>query len=543
MTAIPTTLETEAHPPNLLRYRDALGGPTGDPLKWLFNDATGKFDAHAVLASAKANKLSVADCRATLGAAVNADNDVASTAANKSASSLIRQLAEIITACHGSSLSYLNQQLMLVELPIMLLHKFDGQQDGSHDRLAAAEEAIDFMSHCVESVLDDDGWPGAEVRQDFGPLAASWTRSVALLKSVGLSLDADVAETLRWLPRQIMRLKRADRTLMLSSSPAKVPDELITLMLEVFGDADDAQIFKRTVADSQSPKPNLVMLDKSCNTISTWGGSLLFHDGWEKKSCRVCAVFDKQGCQIEIGKSKTLIRGNVFPELILDGDPLSIIDQPDVMVQYVDGQVACVEIQWHFDHEVVLQRQIVLSMEDKFAWIGDAVVAPREAEIEYRCQWHLDAGITNVQESETTESYLYDGKKMRGLVIPPAISEWKAEKASASGGKLSFEDDRFSIEATSRGRSLYVPLFLDLSPKRCLKPRTWRQLTVAENLEIVGPEIAVAYRVHVGKQQFVFYRSMSEPKNRTFFGENVNTEMFVGRLEKNRSMTELLQIE
>ena len=108
---------------------------------------------------------------------------------------------------------------------------------------------------------------------------------------------------------------------------------------------------------------------------------------------------------------------------------------------------------------------------------------------------------------------------------------------------MSFVDERVSIEATSRGRSLYVPLFLDLSPKRCLKPRTWRQLTVAENLEIVGPEIAVAYRVHVGKQQFVFYRSMSEPKNRTFFGENVNTEMFVGRLEKNRSMTELLQIE
>ena len=539
MTATPTTLETDAAPPSLLRYRAALHGPTGDPLTWLFNGAIGEFDASAVLASAKANNLNVSDCLATLGAAANTSDDLS----EPSADSLMEQLAVISAVCRGNSLSYLNEQLILVELPIMLLHKFEGQQDSSRNWLAAAEEAIDLLSHCVLNVLDDDGWPGAEVRQDYGPLAASWTRSVALLKSVGLSLDEDVLEALRWLPRQVMRLKRSDKTLMLSSSPATVPDDLINLMIRVFGDADDKRIFKRTVDHPASPKPNLVMLDKSRNTISTWGESLLFHDGWEKRSCRLSAAFGRDGCQLEIAKAKTLIQGNVFPNLIVDGNPLSIIDDPDVLVEYVDGRVAFAEIEWQFDNEVVLQRQIILSLEDKFAWIGDAVVAPVESHIEYRCQWTLGEGISNVEESETNESYLYDGKKMRGLVIPPALSEWKAERVDRSGGQLSFADDHFSMQAKRKGRSLYVPVFLDLSPKRSLKPRTWRQLTVAEDLEIVGPEAAVAYRVHVGKQQFVFYRSMAEPRNRTFFGENVNTEMFLGRLEKNRSMTELVQIE
>ena len=536
MTATPTVSEPDTARPSLSRYRDALSGPSDDPLVWLFNGAIGEFDADEVRASAKADNLNVSDCLAILSAAVNAHDDLASPAAKTS----IKGLAAITALCQGNSLSYLNEQLLLVELPITLLHKFEGQPDDSNERMAAAEEAIDLLSHCVLNVLDDDGWPGTEVRQDFGPLAASWTRSVALLKAAGLSLDEDVAEVLRWLPRQIMRLKRADKTLMLSSSPATVPDDLVNLMIGIFGDADDAQIFKRTVDRPKSPRPNLVLLNKSCNTISTWGESLLFHDGWEKKSCRISAEFSKTGCQLEIAKAKTLIQGNVFPSLIVDGNPLSIIDHPNVLVEFIDGAVAFAEIEWQLDNEVVMQRQIILSLEDKFAWIGDAIIAPAESEIEYRCQWTLGEGISSVEESETNESYLYDGEKMRGLVIPPALSEWKADR---SGGQLTFSEDHFSMQVKRKGRSLYAPLFIDLSPKRSLKPRTWRQLTVAEGLEIVGPDTAVAYRVHVGKQQFAFYRSMADPQNRTFFGENVNTEMFLGRLEKNRSMTELVQIE
>ena len=536
MTATPTAFEADTVRPSLSRYREALSGSSEDPLVWLFNGAIGDFDADEVLASAKADKLNVSDCLTILSAAVNTSDDLTNPATHSS----IKGLAAISAVCQDNTLSYLNQQLLLVELPITLLHKFEGQPDDSNERMAAAEEAVGLLSHCVLNVLDDDAWPGTEVRHDFGPLAASWTRSVALLNAVGLSLDQEVSRVLRWLPRQIMRLKRADQTLMLSSSPATVSDELLSLMIEVFGDADDVQIFDRTVDHSRSSRPNLVMLDKSRNTISTWGESLLFHDGWEKKSCRISAVFDKQGCQLEIAKAKTLIQGNIFPSLIVDGNPLSIIDDPDVLVEYIDGEVAFAEIEWHLDNEVVMQRQIILSLEDKFAWIGDAVVAPAESEIEYRCQWTLGEGISSVGESETNESYLYDGQKMRGLVIPPALSEWKADR---SAGQMSCAEDHFSMQVKRKGRCLYAPVFIDLSPKRSLKPRTWRQLTVAEKLEIVDQDVAVAYRVHVGKQQFAFYRSMAEPQNRTFFGENVNTEMFLGRLEKNRSMTELVQIE
>ena len=514
--------------PHRRRYLAALQDPGDDPLAWLINEQPVVFDAEEVLASVQANELTVSQCFASLQAAVRlADN---------AADPMLAKLQTIIAACQNASPSYLNEQLMLVELPIVLLQKFDG---GSQFQ-SLGDSSIDLFAQRVEEVLDDDGWPGPKVTEDFGPLVASWTRSVALLESVGWTLDEEALKSLRWLPRQIMRLKRADKTLLLSQSDSTVPDDLLKLMISVLGDGDDQKIYQRTVDHPQSPRPNLVMLDKTCNTISTWGGSLLFHDRWEKKACRVAAEFNTRGCRLEIAKTKSLIHGDAFPELIVDGNPLSVIDEPDVLVEYLDGRVAFAEIQWHFDHEVVMQRQIILSMEDKFAWIGDAVSAPGKAAIEYCCKWPLAKGISTVQETETNEMYLFDGKKMRGLIIPPALSEWKAAR---SEGRLTNTEDHFAMQVKRDAQAMYVPLFIDLSPKRSLKPRTWRQLTVAENLEIVDPEVAVAYRVHVGKQQFAFYRSMVEAANRTFFGENLNTEMFLGRLEKNRTMTELVQIE
>jgi hypothetical protein len=166
--------------------------------------------------------------------------------------------------------------------------------------------------------------------------------------------------------------------------------------------------------------------------------------------------------------------------------------------------------------------------------------------MKYRCRWPLAKGVSTIAESETSEGYLYDGKKIRALVIPPALQEWKigtAPPTCSSKGSLEMGSADFTLIQSGTGQALYAPLFLDLSPRRSKRPRTWRQLTVAEKLEIVPADVAVAYRVQVGKKQFVFYRSLGEAQNRTFFGQNVNTELFLGRLEKDRSMTELLQVE
>jgi hypothetical protein len=41
------------------------------------------------------------------------------------------------------------------------------------------------------------------------------------------------------------------------------------------------------------------------------------------------------------------------------------------------------------------------------------------------------------------------------------------------------------------------------------RPLTWRRITVAENLALVPREVAAAYRVQVGREQWLFYRSLA----------------------------------
>jgi hypothetical protein len=264
-------------------------------------------------------------------------------------------------------------------------------------------------------------------------------------------------------------------------------------------------------------------------------------------------MFDASGFSMEIGKKPSLLSGDSFPEISFSGQPLAIEGEPELLVSLCDDSVALAEVQWTMTDGVKLQRHVILSLEDKFAWIGDVVLPPEQQrsdggvnDMKYRCRWPLAKGVSTIAESETSEGYLYDGKKIRALVIPPALQEWKigtAPPTCSSKGSLEMGSADFTLIQSGTGQALYAPLFLDLSPRRSKRPRTWRQLTVAEKLEIVPADVAVAYRVQVGKKQFVFYRSLGEAQNRTFFGQNVNTELFLGRLEKDRSMTELLQVE
>jgi hypothetical protein len=74
-------------------------------------------------------------------------------------------------------------------------------------------------------------------------------------------------------------------------------------------------------------------------------------------------------------------------------------------------------------------------------------------------------------------------------------------------------------------------------------PATWRQLTVAENREILPSDVAVGYRVMVGKEQWLIYRSLGKPGNRTVLGHNLVTELLIARFDRQGEVEPLLEIE
>ncbi|MHB8902693.1 MAG: hypothetical protein ACYC6Y_28370, partial [Thermoguttaceae bacterium] len=89
----------------------------------------------------------------------------------------------------------------------------------------------------------------------------------------------------------------------------------------------------------------------------------------------------------------------------------------------------------------------------------------------------------------------------------------------------------------------FAPLFLDLNARRMRRPGTWRRLTVAQSLEIVPANVAAGYRVMVGGQQWLIYRSLAAAANRTLLGHNLATEMLVARFDKAGEVQPLIEIE
>ena len=74
-------------------------------------------------------------------------------------------------------------------------------------------------------------------------------------------------------------------------------------------------------------------------------------------------------------------------------------------------------------------------------------------------------------------------------------------------------------------RRLFAPLWFDLDPHS--QPLTWRALTVARTRKAQPADVAVGYRVAIGKQQWLVYRSLAAAANRTVLGHNLSTATLV----------------
>ena len=132
------------------------------------------------------------------------------------------------------------------------------------------------------------------------------------------------------------------------------------------------------------------------------------------------------------------------------------------------------------------------------------------------------------------------GSKRRALVLPLALPEWRSQRGA---GELLQTRRGLELRQSTELGSLHAPLFLDLDRRRRRQRLTWRQLTVAESLAIQPADVAVGYRVEVGKQQWLIYRSLAEKANRTLLGHNLSTEMLVARFHHCGEVKPLVEIE
>jgi len=257
------------------------------------------------------------------------------------------------------------------------------------------------------------------------------------------------------------------------------------------------------------------------------------------RGCVHLAVATDGGFRVELRSRRAVLLSGPWEVTIRrDSQLVHAVSDWQQVLRHSDAKGDYLELELHLSHQVRLQRHIFLARNDRFAFLADAVIAHQPGTIEYQSRWQLAKKVRLEGARENWEAYLRYGKR-RAVVLPLALPEWRCQDQH---GQLLAADRSMMLCQARHGRSLLAPLFLDLKRSRFRRRLTWRQLTVAESLAAQDEDVAVGYRVAVGKRQWLIYRALAYCANRTVLGHNLVSEFLLARFYKSGKVKPLVEI-
>ncbi|NQT16115.1 MAG: hypothetical protein HQ582_25385 [Planctomycetes bacterium] len=431
-------------------------------------------------------------------------------------------------------------QLLAGELPLALRHVFP--ELTACRRLG--RDARSALSAGLVDLLDGEGLPHAERLDLMRPLLACWTRCRAVGNELTKGPWNERAQIqYEWLIRGALRLTRHDGAHVLSRGPSGTwCEELFAAAVHFDEDRDDEAIAGLVLPNrSKSDRARSAgrpLPDAAAH--SEWAAVAVLRPDWSPDAPRLSVTYAGQSVQLELECERDVLWSGLWDlEVRRDGEVLLPDSDWESLCWLSDKDVDYLELGITLQGGVRVQRHVLLAREDRVLLLADAVLGDRRAQLAYRGSLPLVDGVSYQPADESREGFLV-GRGRSALVLPLALSEWRT---GARCDSLDSTPGGLELRQQAEGCSLFAPLLFDLKPRRMTRRLTWRQLTVAENLEIQPHDVAVGYRVAIGNQQWLLYRSLARPANRTVLGHNLATEMLMARFDRKGNVTPLAEIE
>jgi len=396
------------------------------------------------------------------------------------------------------------------------------------------------------------GLPEFEHLAMLRPLLGCWTRAKAVARRVELEIgDEETGEAFDRALRQAVRLARPDGGQQLGPATTAQDESLEALFRaagrlsgdKAAGRAVDELFAKRgkgrsaKLAGRRRGGGRLPPVSMHCPESRL----ALLRADWRAQSPRLAVGYGLDGrLDAElIVEGEVLFSGTCPCEVRLGGEVL-VPGAWEEVCWFSDHEVDYLELEARLSDELRIQRQLTLGRTGGFLLWADAVLGEEPGPIEYRTSLPLAAGI-GVQTDDETREVTLVGHKPRARVLPLALSEWRCEKR---GGELEPSAEGLVLRQQSpQARSLFAPLFFDLERRRFKQPLTWRQLSVAETRVNQPRDLAAGYRVQIGKQQWLVYRSLTPPVGRTLLGHHLMTQFLVGDFHSDGTVHKIVEIE
>ena len=439
------------------------------------------------------------------------------------------------------------EQMLGGELPLALAYLFP--EIVACRKLAAAARRV--LSAGLVDLLDGEGLPHGKHLGQFRPLLACWTRCRAIGAVFAEGAWSEAAqEQYQWLVRHAVRWSRPDGSQMLAPAATGAwCRPLVDAALRLGGDDDDKDLATLLLpGHSQTARAAVNMALPETAYFSEWAEVAMLRPDWARGA--PCLAINYAGPPIRIellAQRDVLWSGGWETEVLREGKrlaPSAAADEGDwhETCWISNEEVDYLELECWLADDFRLERHILLARQDRFLLVADAVSGNRPGRLEYRSRFPLVAPDIpgNPRRKAPRVFWCRVGwRTVRGCC------RWHCPSGAAQRRPAAWNSERGRLELrqSCTGQAMFAPLFVDLEPGRLARPMTWRQLTVAENLTAQSDDVAVGYRVQIGRQQWLFYRSLAVCGNRTLLGHNLVSEFLVARFSKEGKVEAIIETE
>ncbi|MFM8434232.1 MAG: hypothetical protein ACKOBP_02655 [Planctomycetia bacterium] len=269
----------------------------------------------------------------------------------------------------------------------------------------------------------------------------------------------------------------------------------------------------------------------------------IIRTGWDRDALRVLVDYRESVPRLEIATADRLLVDGPWSWKAWLGDRPLEAEGPWTLSGFEsDRKATFLEIATPLGGGLRLERHVAVLARDGVVLLADAITAatpPANTPLRIESAVALGAGLEAEKAEETRDVAVYD-TGMRLTAFPLALPEWTAAKAS---GRIEAAHGSIALAHESLGGRLYAPLWLDCDPARSGRPLTWRQLTVADTRQNLPRHQAAGFRVQVGRDQWLLYRALDTPRNRTVLGCNLSCEFLLGRIRPDGTVARTLEIE
>jgi hypothetical protein len=435
----------------------------------------------------------------------------------------------------------LAQQLAAGELPLTLAYLFPEMAPLA----ALAKPGRQRLAAGLNALPGDRGLVRAGHLPALLGLAACWTRCRAMGRRIDKGAwKSDVQDRFGAVVRQAIRWVDADgRPLLAGADAATWTADFLAAAIRYGGDQADAAAARGLLAGSSiaAEAPPAKCKPPRPSTFSESANLALLRSSWAPDAATVAVDYSGVGMRLEASAAgRRLFCGVWTASSRIDGKLIKPAGAWDAVCWFTDKDVDYLELKLDLEGGARLERQILLARRDNFLYLADHLQHSAAASLEHAWQLPLVDGLAWRGEEETRDALVAAGRDVM-RVLPLALPEWRVDPRM---GELTLADGALRLDQRTAARSVACPVFLDLDPRRVGKPCTWRQLTVAEALQVQPPDVAVGYRVQCGKKQWLFYRSQAPRGNRTVLGQNTSSEFLAARfLSPSGEVEQLIQVE